>query len=350
MINAFCFYFGADSWSRHARQLFGAWRKQEPIIISSWNKPASGDDPAVESAPPSPVAPGIGLGPIERMTSVVGSRRIAYVVWETTVMPPDKVKILQSMDEVWTPSNWGRRLLVDNGIAEDRVGVVPEGVDVEKFRSAEEARGGGRPFRFLFVGKWEGRKGVELLIDAYREEFRPEEPVELVLHGWNPYLPGFNLEANIRRAVGGRRTPPVVASRPVTEDALTRLYNSCDVFVLPTRAEGWGLPITEAMACGLPVIVTDYSAPVDYLNDDVAYMIPVEKLVPVHDPYFFPGGSALGVWAQPDAGALRRLMRRVYENPDEAREKGRRARAEVCARWTWDHAAAAARRLLSQSA
>jgi glycosyltransferase involved in cell wall biosynthesis len=349
LINAFCFYFGADSWSRHARHLFGAWQKQEPVIITSWNKSANGDDPAVGAAPPSPLAPGIGLGPIELMTTVVGSRRIACVVWETTIMPPDKVKILQSMDEVWVPSSWGRQLLVNNGIAADRAGVVPEGVDVERFSPAEEARGGACPFRFLFVGKWEGRKGVELLIDAYREEFRPDEPVELVLHGWNPYVRGFNLEANIRRAVGGRRTPPIVASHPVTEDALSRLYNSCDAFVLPTRAEGWGLPITEAMACGLPVIVTDYSAPVDYLNDDIAYMIPVEELVPVHDPYFFPSGSALGVWAQPDAGALRKLMRRVYENPEEAREKGRRARAEVCARWTWDHAATAARRLLSQS-
>lgn len=350
MINAFCFYFGEDSWSLHARLLFGAWRKQEPVIIKSWNKPANGEaEPGAPNAP-SPSAPGIGLGPIELMTTVTGSRRIAYVVWETTIMPPDKVRILQSMDEVWMPSSWGRQLLIDNGIAADRVGTVPEGVDVERFRPAEEARGGRRPFRFLFVGKWEPRKGVELLIDAYREEFRPEEPVELVLHGWNPYLPNFDLGAYIRRAVGDRRAPPIAASHPLTEDALIRLYNSCDAFVLPTRAEGWRLPITEAMACGLPVIVTDYSAPVDYLNPDIAYMIPVEKLVPVYDPYFFPGGGALGEWAQPDVDALRKLMRRVYENPEEAREKGRRAREEVCRRLTWDHAATTARRLLWQSA
>jgi glycosyltransferase involved in cell wall biosynthesis len=350
MINAFCLYYGADSWSRHARYLFGAWRKQEQVIVKSWNSPAGGEDGEDANGEPEPDAPGVGLGPIEFMTSVAGSRRVAYVVWETTVMPRDKVKILQTLDEVWTASSWGRRLLIENGLEANRVGVVPEGVDVERFRPGVDVCGVRGPFRFLFVGKWEVRKGVELLVNAYCEEFRPEEPVELVLHGWNPYVPGFNLEKHIRRATGGRRTPRITASRPVSEDALVKLYNSCDAFVLPTRAEGWGLPITEAMSCGLPVIVTDYSAPSDYLDDGVAYLIPVEKFVPVRDPYFFPSGPALGVWAQPDADALRRLMRHVYENPDEARAKGRRARAEVSALWTWDHAATAARRLLSQTA
>ena len=344
MINAFCFYFGDDSWSRHARLLFGAWRRLEPVNVVSWDEPARGE--GLERSEPAPDVPGVGLGPIELMTRVAGSRRVAYVVWETTVMPSDKVAILRTFDEVWTPTNWGRGLLVNNGLDADKVGVVPEGVDVETFRPDGNVREEGRPFRFLFVGKWEARKGVELLVEAFCEEFGADEPVELILHGWNPYLPYFDLDECVRRAVGGRRGARVNTSHPLTEDALVRLYNSCDAFVLPTRAEGWGLPITEAMACGLPVIVTDYSAPAEYLSDDCAYLIPVERFVPVSDPYFFPSGRALGVWAQPDAGALRELMRRAFENPEEAREKGRHAREKVCAQLTWSHAAATARRLL----
>lgn len=348
MINAFCLYFGDDGWSRHARLFFGAWRRLEPVNVVSWNEPARSE--GFKRSEPAPDVPGVGLGPIELMTRVVGSRRIAYVVWETTVMPSDKVAILRTMDEVWTPSSWGRGLLIDNGLDADKVGVVPGGVDVETFKSDGEVREEGRPFRFLFVGKWEKRKGVELLIEAFCEEFGADEPVELVLHGWNPYLSHFDLDEHVRRAVGGRRAAPVTASHPLTEGALVRLYNSCDAFVLPTRAEGWGLPVTEAMACGLPVIVTDYSAPAEYLSDDCAYLIPVERLVPVSDPYFFPSGHALGVWAQPDAGRLRELMRHAFENPEEAREKGRRARAKVCAQLTWGHVAATARRLLWQRA
>lgn len=348
MINAFCFYFGDDSWARHARLFFGAWRRLEPVNVVSWDEPARGA--GFERSEPAPDVPGVGLGPVESMTKVVGSRRVAYVVWETTVMPSDKVAILRTMDEVWTPTHWGRGLLVANGLDADRIGVVPEGVDVETFRPSGGGREEGRPFRFLFVGKWEARKGVELLVEAFCEEFDADEPVELVLHGWNPYLPYFDLDECVRRAVGGRRAARVTTSHPLTEDALVGLYNSCDAFVLPTRAEGWGLPVTEAMACGLPVIVTDYSAPAEYLSDDCAYLIPVERFVPVSDPYFFPSGRAFGMWAQPDAGALRELMRRAFENPEEAREKGRRAREKVCAQLTWGHATATARRLLWQRA
>lgn len=350
MINAFCFYFGEDSWSRHARAFFGAWREHDQVIVTSWNEPRPEEPLLGVSGTPSDRAPGIGLGPIELMPTVRGSRRIAYVVWETTIMPQDKLEILRSMDEIWVPSTWGRQLLIDNGIPPSRVAVVPEGVDVETFKPVAPERGGNRPFRFLFVGKWEERKAVDLLIKAYIQEFDPEEPVELVLHAWNPYIRGFDLEAKIRSAIRGRRTASIIASAPLAEDALVGLYNSCDAFVLPTRAEGWGLPITEAMACGLPVIVTNYSAPVDYLDDDIAYLIPVAKLVSVRDRNFFPSGRALGKWAQPDAKSLRRIMRHVFENPEEAREKGRLARQAVCDRWTWAEAVKTARRRLADSA
>jgi glycosyltransferase involved in cell wall biosynthesis len=225
---------------------------------------------------------------------------------------------------------------------------VPEGVDVESFqRGPYEEDDTSRPFRFLCVGKWEQRKGIEDLINAFCDCFTPDEPVELLLHCFNPYLPGFDLEAHVRRSVPAN-APAMVASHPTDQAGMIRLYNSCDAFVLPTRGEGWGLPITEAMACELPVIVTEYSAPLEYLNQSCAYLIPVEKLVPADDPYFFPA-HGLGQWALPDFQSLRQLLRHVFENRAEARAKGRQARAEVCRQWTWDHAVEKARHLLSLS-
>ena len=344
MINAFCYYYGVDSWSRHAREFFGAWRKQQNVIITSWNRP-DGTTPVLPRREPHARYPGIGLGPIEPMVHVSGSKRIAFIVWEPTFIPLNKVRLLSSMDEVWTPSSWGRQLLINNGLEADKVGVVPEGVDTERFKPATAPRKESRPFRFLYVGKWEQRKGTEDLIKAFCAEFQPDEAVELVLHGWNPYVPHFDLDASIRR-IAGTHAPAIVASLSLNDDEMVRLYNSCDAFVLPTRAEAWGLPITEAMACGLPVIVTEYSAPLDYLDLDCAYLIEVEKMIPVDDPFFFLPG--LGDWAQPDINSLRRLMRHVFQNPDEARAKGIKARERVCNHWTWDHAVAKARGLLTQ--
>jgi glycosyltransferase involved in cell wall biosynthesis len=346
MINGFCAYCGESSWAIHARYFFDALDKREEVRIASWNGPPPGLAPGSRPAFGRPILsnPSVGFGPIEHVSKIVGSRRIALVLWETTIMPVENVRMLRGMDEVWTLSNWGRQILINNGVDSEKVGVVPAGVDVQKFRPLPREREA-RPFRLLSVGKWEARKGTEDLIRAYCTEFHPDEPVELVLHCSNPFVNGFDLEANIRR-IAGDRHPEIVASPPVTLGGLVDLYNSCDAFVLPTRAEGWGLPITEAMACGLPVIVTNYSAPADYLSQELAYLIPVEGLVPVYDPDFFPQGSTCGEWAQPDLGILRRLMRHVFEHPAEARKKAELARLEVCSRWTWDHAAAKALRLL----
>src|SRR5215216_6343029 len=102
MINAFCYYYGVDSWSRHAREFFGAWQKHEDVIITSWNAPDATTNPAAVLPRPEPQLsyPGIGLGPIEPMVHVAGSRRIGFIVWETTIIPFNKVEILRSMDAV----------------------------------------------------------------------------------------------------------------------------------------------------------------------------------------------------------------------------------------------------------
>lgn len=346
MINGFCAYCGESSWAIHARYFFDALDKREEVRVTSWNGPPPDLAPGARPAFGNPILsnPSVGFGPIEYVAKIVGSKRIALVLWETTIMPAEKVMMLRGMDEVWTLSSWGRQILINNGVDSDKVGIVPAGVDVQKFRPLPRDQAT-RPFRFLSVGKWEARKSTEGLVRAYCAEFHSDEAVELVLHCSNPFVNGFNLEVNIRR-IAGDRHPSIVASPPVTLEGLVDLYNSCDAFVLPTRAEGWGLPVMEAMACELPVIVTNYSAPLDYLNQDCAYLIPVERLVPVYDPHFFPQESTWGEWAQPDFRSLRRLMRHVFEHPSEARKKGELARLEVCSRWTWDHAAAKAVRLL----
>lgn len=114
------------------------------------------------------------------------------------------------------------------------------------------------------------------------------------------------------------------------------LFRSADCFVLASHGEGWGLPILEAMACGLPAIATDWSGPRDFMNETNAYPVQVERIVPaaVKNPVY----SGFG-WAEPSHEHLRQLMRYVFEHPDEARAKGCIAAHDAHINWTWDRAA-----------
>ena len=166
-----------------------------------------------------------------------------------------------------------------------------------------------------------------------------------MLHCFNQYQPYLNLEDRVRQ-LAPRRHAPIRISAPRARAEMVNLYSQANAFVLPSRAEGWGLPLMEAMSCALPVIATDYSAPTDFLHEGNAYLIRVERMVDVFDPYFFPDSRELGEWAQPDTAHLRELMRHVVTHRGEAEEKGRRARREVCERWTWRHGAEIAHRRL----
>ena len=350
MITAYCFYSDDGGWSRHAHSFLEALDELEPVALIPWDGPL---DPASLSCASRQMLqngktvdardPSIGIGSIEFMQRMAGSHRVAFVVWETSIVPVDKIRILCELDELWTPSEWGRTMLVRNGIPEGKVFIVPEGVDTDRFRPSGAAPH--QPFRFLCVGKWEVRKGIDDLVRAYCAEFDAAEPVELVLHCFNRYLPHLDPESRVRQLVSGSH-PAIRISAPCGPAELASLYAQSHAFVLPTRAEGWGLPIMEAMACGLPVIVTNYSAPADYVHCGNAYPIRVERMIDVFDPDFFPAGCELGQWAQPDLSHLRHLMRHVFNNREEAAEKGRIARQEVCERWTWKHAAAIAHRRL----
>ncbi|MEO1087628.1 MAG: hypothetical protein AAFY88_25620, partial [Acidobacteriota bacterium] len=101
----------------------------------------------------------LGIGAPDVMPRLRGRRRIGWVVWETTRMPESRLRCLRQLDEIWTPTAWGRQLLMDSGLHSIPIKVVPEGVDPEIFQPIPQDRTGDRPFRFLSVGKWERRKG-----------------------------------------------------------------------------------------------------------------------------------------------------------------------------------------------
>src|SRR5579871_6225650 len=199
-------WHGVTSWSHHARQFATALGRIQEVLTTAYDSP----DGHPRTQPPDADIV-MAIGEIARMAGLPGRHRIGFVVWETTAVPREKLSILAALDEVWVPSDWGRSVLIANGLAADRVHVVPEGVDPALFRPADPAPApASRPFRFLCVGKWEVRKGIDDLVRAFAREFASDEPVELLLHCHNPYVGGFDT----RYALDALALPPHAPIRP----------------------------------------------------------------------------------------------------------------------------------------
>lgn len=139
------------------------------------------------------------------------------------------------------------RTLLDAGVTAEKIRVNPYGVDWSRFAAPASSALGTRPLRFLFAGSLLARKGVPLLLDAWRS--LGARDAELWLAG---------------RA--GEQVRPLIPDLPglrllgqVSHRDMPGLYAQCDVFVLPTFFEGFSLVVLEALAAGLPVITTPNS-------------------------------------------------------------------------------------------
>ena len=111
---------------------------------------------------------------------------------------------------------------------------------------------------------------------------------------------------------------------------MPRLYRAVNAFVLPTRGEGWGLPLMEAMAMGLPTISTNYGGQVAFMNPQNSFLVNYTlEDVPASFDRFHALPDTPMQWAKPDIGHLRAVMRQVRSNPAEARARGAVARQHI---------------------
>jgi GT2 family glycosyltransferase/glycosyltransferase involved in cell wall biosynthesis len=265
-----------------------------------------------------------------------GRYKVGFTMLETDRIPAEWVRQANGMDEVWVPSTFNRSTFEQSGVVRP-IHVMPLGIDPNYFNANIQGYPLAGKYTFLSIFEWGERKAPELLLQAFNHEFRSSEPVMLIVKATN-----LDPAVDVERDVANLGLDPQGGSihfslnQLVPTYQLGSLYRSADCFVLPTRGEGWGMPIMEAMSCGLPVVATNWGAQQDFMNEENAFPLPAERLIPARAKCPYYEGFR---WAEPSYVHLRRLLRYVYEHQAEGRAKGARAASDVSSQWTWRHSA-----------
>jgi glycosyltransferase involved in cell wall biosynthesis len=178
--------------------------------------------------------------------------------WELAVPEADFERLVAEprMAGAWlAASAFTKSTLVENGIPAEHIQVVPYGVNLERYRPAPLSRRTEGPLKLLFVGRINQRKGVKYLLEALRR--LPRKHVELTICG--RVLDDLRIFEPFRSQVTIR--PSVSAAE------LVDAYQSSDLFIFPSVAEGFAHVLLESMACGLPVLSTTATAAPDLVTE-----------------------------------------------------------------------------------
>jgi alpha-maltose-1-phosphate synthase len=197
---------------------------------------------------------------------------------------------IELADHIFVASSVTQESLISVGIHGDRISVIPYGSPIDTFQPQPKTD---ELFRAIFVGKISPLKGVHYLLEAWQKIKLAN--AELLLIGDSHYPSGWledkysGLYKNITS---------------ISHFSLSKYYSQATVLVLPSLIDGFGLVVLEAMACGIPVIVTENTGASDIITDGVdGFIIPIR-----------------------DVAAIEEKLEWCYSHPEELAEMGIAAR------------------------
>jgi len=257
----------------------------------------------------------------------------ALVFFELNKLRQPEVVQMNNTDVTFVASEWAKKVLEDNGV-KAKIVVSPLAVDTSIFKPV--LRNPNPNFTFINIGKWELRKGHDILVEAFNAAFTDKDNVELWMMNHNIFLTDQenkiwqNLYKNSK--LGNKIK---IVDRVATHTQLADVIALADCGVFPARAEGWNNEILEVMAMNKPIITTNYSAHTEYCTKDNSYLVEIDKLSVANDGKWFNG---FGEWADLGKNQFEQLvnhMREVYSKGIRSNLNG----LETAKKYTWNNTA-----------
>lgn len=249
---------------------------------------------------------------VEQLTAVYNFEAFA---WEEDRVPVRHIDDFNAvLDGVGTASEFVTQALLDSGL---KIPVRTIGIGVELPAYYEKLEPypikSKKKIKFLHISSAFPRKGVDILLQAYCEEFTREDEVCLIIKSFpNPHN---CVEEQLKALARKKPSMPEIEfiNTDMEEKDLYSLYKAADCYIHVARGEGFGLPVTEAMLAKIPVIVSNNTGLKDFCNQNTALLVDYEME---------KANSHLSEnsrWASPNKETVKKRMRDFYQNPHSAK-------------------------------
>lgn len=276
------------------------------------------------------------------MAQRVGSGRFTgFPIFELDKLKPNEIHHLSHLDEIAVTSEWAKNILVQNGL-KNPIKVCPLGVDRSIFYPTPlpEATKGLRTkpgnMVILNMGKWEVRKGHDILGKIFMDTFSQTDAVELWMCPFNPFLKQQEIDS-FMRLYNSRPGQIKVLERLKSHKNVAEVMNTADVGVFPARAEGWNMEALEMLSCGKHIVITECSAHTEYCTHENSHLVMVPEVEPAVDNKWFFGE---GNWAKIDDEAITQIsgyLRNLYDRYHFTGLSQNQAGIETAEKFSWDN-------------
>jgi glycosyltransferase involved in cell wall biosynthesis len=282
-----------------------------------------------------PKAPCIKIWHQFDLANRIGSGEyLAYPFFELDTFNQLELKHLTVPDRLIASSNWAKEVFINNGIS-CPIDIVPLGVDLNIFDHKLNTTTANNNYVFLTIGKWEIRKGHDILPDIFNKAFPNQKDVELWIlaaEHTNGYSKPEEIQAWKKMYTSDRIK--VIPGLPSHQDIAQLIaQSSCGLYV--SRAEGWNLELLETMAMNKPAIATNYSAHTEFCNTENCLLVEISEIEPAYDGKAFVGQ---GNWAKIGQNQIDQTidyMRYVYNNRINTNLAG----LKTANRYSWQNSA-----------
>lgn len=291
---------------------------------------------------PLPVQPDIWLihanPPEARMALVVHDGwqdlyRIGYWAWESDLAPCDWLEVARWFHEIWVPSRFVRdafaRAFAQGGLDHEaqKLRVVSHPVAIPNLAPRPD------PSRVRVLTQFDpnsgfDRKNPEGALRAWLMAFPDaSDAAELIIKS-HAGASGLAAWQGLKDLAEGR-SDIVFIAETLSDADHSALLESCDILLSLHRAEGFGLPLAEAMAAGKAVIATEGTGNSDFMSVDNSILIPA---TPVPASIMYNGPKA--AWQEPDITAAAQALRQLLADSNSPHTLGQRARADMQTLWS----------------